>query len=187
MRPRHLTLAAPILFTLLFANLAWADYQAGLNAYRNGDYAAALKEWRPLAQEGNTDAQAHLGVLYAKGQGVPQEYQSAKRWLSRAARKGSPSAQYNLGVLYINAQGLRGGQKAAGWFRKAAVQGHAGAQFNLGCLYAKGDHIPQQIAQAVKWINLAAAAGYKDTKEESDLWEMCWASEDPAVFQDLSP
>ena len=39
MRLGSCSVVALSLLALLFSDLAWADYQAGLNAYRNGDYA----------------------------------------------------------------------------------------------------------------------------------------------------
>ena len=43
---------------------ASADFQKGLTAYESGDYATALREWTPLAQQGNADVQYHLGLIY---------------------------------------------------------------------------------------------------------------------------
>ncbi len=37
---------------------AWADYQAGTDAYTRGDYAAALRDFRPFAEPGDAEAQA---------------------------------------------------------------------------------------------------------------------------------
>ena len=53
------------------------DYIA---VYNRGDYAIALRLIRPLADQGNADAQYNLGVLYEKGQGVPQDYAEAVKW-----------------------------------------------------------------------------------------------------------
>jgi len=69
----HRTLS-PIVFilSLLFwPALVYADFQAGLAAYNQGDYATALKEWRPLAEQGYAPAQFNLGFLYDNGYGVP--------------------------------------------------------------------------------------------------------------------
>ena len=52
----------------------WADFETGMDAYQRGNYATALSEWRPLAEEGDAQAQLYLGLLYAKGDGVPQDY-----------------------------------------------------------------------------------------------------------------
>ena len=41
--------------------------------------------------------------------------------------------------------------------RKAADQGLASAQFNLGAMYADGQGVPQDYAEAHKWMNLAAS------------------------------
>ena len=56
---------------------AIASYRRGVTAYDRGDYATALREWKPLAQQGNADSQNNLGVLFLKGQGVPKHYEIA--------------------------------------------------------------------------------------------------------------
>ncbi len=60
MRWARLILAVVV---VLVAAPAWADYEAGKEAYDRGDYAAALKEWRPLAEQGDAGSQNDLGVL----------------------------------------------------------------------------------------------------------------------------
>jgi len=41
------------------AGLSWgADFQKGMDAAQRGDFATALREWKPLAEQG--DADAHL-------------------------------------------------------------------------------------------------------------------------------
>lgn len=49
-----------------------ADFQEGLDAYNRGDYQAALREMRPLAEQGDARAQVNLGYMYEKGLGVAQ-------------------------------------------------------------------------------------------------------------------
>jgi hypothetical protein len=59
----------PITLVLSFVCLvipAWADFEAGVDAYNRGDYATALREWRSLAERGNASAQFNLGALYSK-------------------------------------------------------------------------------------------------------------------------
>ncbi len=55
------------LVVVLVAAPAWADFQAGVEAYDRGDYATALTEIRPLAQQGHAGAQFNLGQMYRKG------------------------------------------------------------------------------------------------------------------------
>ena len=56
---------------------AWAGFDEGVAAYQRGDYATALREWRPLANQGNAAAQSNLGRMYEAGKGVPQYYAQA--------------------------------------------------------------------------------------------------------------
>ena len=57
----------------------------GREAYRNGDYASALKDFEPLAEQGDPNAQGMLGVMYAMGQGVTRNYRTAVFWSRKAA------------------------------------------------------------------------------------------------------
>ena len=81
------------------------EYSAGLEAYQSGDYAAALREWRPLAKQGNASAQYKLGAMYSLGQGVSQDYSEARRWYRKSADQGLGEAQYNLGLMHGLGQG----------------------------------------------------------------------------------
>lgn len=48
--------------------------------YDNGIYSKAAKLFKPLAREGNPDAQYYLGLMYGAGQGVPQNAMLAYMW-----------------------------------------------------------------------------------------------------------
>jgi TPR repeat protein len=78
---------------------AW-PYEDGLATYKRGDYATALRLWRPLADQGDADAQLNLGFMCANGQRVPQDYAIAVSWFSKAAEQRHVAALYNLGVMY---------------------------------------------------------------------------------------
>ncbi len=54
----------PILLIFLFGIPAFADFQKGLDAANRGDFATAVKEWKPLAEQGNLKAQSELGTMY---------------------------------------------------------------------------------------------------------------------------
>ena len=73
-----------------------ADYQKGLDAYNRGDYQAALRDWRPLAEKGNAIAQYTLGLMYREGHGVVQSDTEAMKWFRKAAKQGNESAQNRL-------------------------------------------------------------------------------------------
>jgi len=69
-----------------------ADFQKGVAAYESGDYATALREWTPLAEQGNASAQSFVGEMYRRGEGVPQDYKTAVKWSKLAAEQGDASA-----------------------------------------------------------------------------------------------
>ena len=130
------------------------------SAYERGDYATALREWKPLAKQGNASAQFNLGMTYANGRGVPQDYKTAVKWYKLAAKQGLVDAQYTLGVLYANGQGVPQDYKTAvKWYELAAEQGDVSAQFYLGHMYHYGHGVPQDHKTAVKWYRLAAEQG----------------------------
>ncbi|CAE7644609.1 ybeQ, partial [Symbiodinium sp. KB8] len=100
-----------------------------------------------------------LGVLYAQGQGVPQDASKAKDWLRKAAKKGNAAAQSNLGSLYAHDPDGQDLKKAYKWYRKAAEAGNAAAQVNLALMYDEGQGIVQDDKRASKWYKRAAEAG----------------------------
>ncbi len=72
-----------------------ADFEAGKEAYYRGDYDTALKEWRPLAEQGFASAQNNLAKMYRRGEGVPKDDVLAHMWWSLAAAQGhEPARKY---------------------------------------------------------------------------------------------
>jgi len=112
------------------------------------------------AKNGDAIAQYRLGVLYALGQGVRQDYQHAALLFKAAAEGGVAEAQYNIGVLYERGLGIgRDDAQAAHWYQKALAQGNANAAFNLGVAYTNGAGVAQNMEQAAELFRRAAAAG----------------------------
>ena len=104
---KRLTASICLTLTLLVGNPAFsADYQKGLTAYESGDFATTLREWTPLAEQGDASAQYGLGLMYAEGKGVPQDDETAVKWFRLAAEQGNASAQGNLGVMYALGKGV---------------------------------------------------------------------------------
>jgi|SRR5277367_274389 len=103
-----------------------ADFGAGLSAYQKGDYTAAAKEWRPLADQGDSRAQFNLGLLYVDGLGVPQDYTQAVNWFERSAAQDYVKAQLNLGAMYGGGKGVkRDYVQAYKWLNICAAKGDA--------------------------------------------------------------
>jgi TPR repeat protein len=153
----------------------WAqDYEKGMKAYQSGDFATALKEWKPLAEWGIKEVQHNLGFMYEKGKGVTQDYSESLKWYRKAAEQGYAKAQYNLGVAYANGEGVtQDDAEALKWYRKAAEQGLAEAQKQverLAPLTTTGDTIPlasemQRKANAA-CVTVTSTDGYKNPSEE---------------------
>ncbi len=62
-----LSLSIVVGFVFMLASPVLADFQAGFDAYNGGDYDTALKEFRPLAEQGHAQAQVNLGIIYSQG------------------------------------------------------------------------------------------------------------------------
>ena len=129
---RHLTATICLTLAVLLGSAGVsesADFQKGLDAARSGDFATALREWKPLAEQGDAVAQYALGVMYRKGDGVPQNDKTAVKWYTLAAEQGDAFAQYNLGSMYKKGKGVpRDYKTAVKWYTLAAEQGRASAQ-----------------------------------------------------------
>ncbi len=150
---------AAVLFAAATATALAADFHEGLAAHRRGDYEAALREWRPLAAQGDAESQYRLARMYSRGEGVRDDAEAA-RWYRRAADQGHPQAQNNLGVLYEEGRGVEQDFAAAlGWYRKAAAQAVTAAQLNLARMYDLGRGLGQDAAEAAKWYLAAADQG----------------------------
>jgi len=73
------------------ANIAFAgtkSFDDGAIAFIKGDTAAAYSIWKPLADNGNAEAEYHLGYMYQTGTGVPESKQKALYWYELAAKHG---------------------------------------------------------------------------------------------------
>ena len=149
------------LLACLFAgSVAAGPLEDGVTAAKHGDYATALRHWRPLANEGIAPAEYLLGLMYATGRGVPQDDAEAVRWYRMAAHQGNAAAQYNLGLMHKTGRGVpQDDAEAVRWYRMAAHQGNADAQLFLGTSYATGRGVPRDDTAAVGWFRRAAEQG----------------------------
>lgn len=160
-------IAATSLVLALALTVLSAQAQADLafESYNRGDYATALREWRPLAEQGNPGAQVFLGIMYADGKGVPKDNRQAVAWYRKAAEQGFSAAQHDLGRMYTKGIGVpQDDDQAVFWYRKAAEQGEAEAQALLGGMYVIGRGVPEDDVQGYAWLNLAAAQGNDNAK-----------------------
>lgn len=132
-----------------------ADLQAGKQAYKDKDYAKALKELTPLADQGDADAQCTLGKMYWMGEGVLKDPERGVKLFKLSAAQGNPDAQFYVGSWYLLPH--RDVAEGAKWLRLSAEQGNKDAQWLLGKAYLEGDKdLPRDPVQADLWLQLAA-------------------------------
>jgi len=122
------------------------------------------------AVHGDAEAQFSLGVKFARD-GATQDYLQAAEWYLKAADQSHSLAQFNLAIMYASGQGVvRDDVKSMGWMQKAADMGDAGAQHHIGMklhrasLAALPEAAPESRIEAYKWLQLAAAQGYRGSK-----------------------
>jgi TPR repeat protein len=128
----------------------------GQSAYAHRDFDAALKLLQPLAQTGDAQAQATLGLMYNTGQGVAQDFESAIRWWRLSAVQGNALAQVNLGLAYGIQQKF---DRAYVWLSAAAAQSYPNASVfraNFAERMTK-----EQLAQAQAKTQQCLSSGYK--------------------------
>ncbi|MGA9062930.1 MAG: tetratricopeptide repeat protein [Terracidiphilus sp.] len=120
------------------------------------------------AAAGDASSQTAVGLAYAGGDGVPQDYAKAAEWLGKAADQDNAIAQAALGLLYYAGRGVpKDYNKAAILYRRAAEQGISKAQLSLGNLYLDGQGVPVDYGQAMAWFRKAADQG--DAEAEYSL------------------
>lgn len=117
------------------------------------------------AEKGDPEAQADLGLMYAKGDGVDKNPTLAVLWFTKAAQKGCARAQNNLGVMCEDGNGIaRDDVESVKWFRAAAEQGFARAQNNLATKFLNGQGVAKDPIEAVKWFEKSAEQGFPDAQ-----------------------
>ena len=136
-----------ILLALVFISISLPCF--GSTPANGIDPADAVKWYRMAAEQGLANAQFNLGVMYAEGQGVPEDHAEAVKWYRMAAEQGHANAQLNLGVKNAIGQGVpEDNVFAYMWFNLAAAQGDEDAKKGKGMI--SENMTKEQIAEAQK-------------------------------------
>ena len=153
-----------IILSFLFSSGVFADWEIGAKAYNAGDYATALKEFRPLAKQGHVDAQYFLGDMYMNGNGVVRDYKKALKWYQLAVEQGYATAGHQLGVMHHYGWGVKTNYKEALKFYRLAAPQVVQSQYSLGAMYYQGQGVDQDIVIAYMWFYVAAENGNPRSK-----------------------
>ena len=141
----------------------------------------AIKWWRKAANQGDPDARFNLGMAYWKGDGVTQDFDKANALFRSMAPAGNAYARSVLGTRATPRSSTRREEPALQSTRieqpqpqtarlpepsspnafqqylSAAQAGNANAQTQAGYMYAVGLGVRQNLVEAHRWNNVAAA------------------------------
>jgi hypothetical protein len=157
---RTLTLVGLLAFLIAGMRPGFADYDAGVEAYTKGDYAAAIAEWQDLAEAGDPDSQFGMALIHESGRGVGRDYREAVRWYTAAAEQGHSASQFNLGHLLRLGAGTEPDMEGAvRWWTAAAESGLPQAQVMLGLAYQRGEGVEPDLQESILWFLRAAELG----------------------------
>ena len=125
-------------------------FDTAINSLGRKEFTTALQLFTDLANRGMAEAQINLGMMFERGQGVLQNFDEAIKWYQLAASQGLTKAQEKLNLLVSKA---------------AAAQ----VNFGLGVAFEKGQGVPQDIMEAIRWYQLAADQGLIKAQEKLNL------------------
>lgn len=111
-----------LIFTVLCSSLCVAqEMEAGREAANRGDFETALLNWVPLAEAGDSEAQFNLGRMYARGDGVMQDYIRAFDYFKRAAEHGHKKAAEKLSTMYRYGDGVAKNPAQADYWKRVSI------------------------------------------------------------------
>jgi TPR repeat protein len=157
--------------------------EAGFSAWQSGNYDEAVRNWRPLADRGDADAQFNLGHAYRLGRGVPQNMNLAEQWYERAARAGHQEAQAMYGVILFQ-NGRR--SEAMPYIRRGAEAGDPRAQYVYGTALFNGDLVPRDVPRAWAMMTRSAAQGLAPAQTQLREMEQHLSAEDRARGDEIA-
>lgn len=144
----------------------------------NRQYEKGVAIFSELAEQGNTEAQYHLGYAYCFGIGVEKNPASAFKWFSSVAEKGDERAQCYLGKLYYTGCGVdEDREKAEFWLHRSAAQGNEAANTALKVIETMQHQENAQVREGLQLLLLEepekASACFRQAAEQGDA-EACY-------------
>jgi hypothetical protein len=134
-----------------------------------GGMWADLKELQQAAAKGNPKAEAQLGEMLLRGDGIAKDEKRAVALLEKAARAGNSAAAFRIGMLLMNGEsGVAKDQvRALDYFRAAAAGGEKEAFFNIGAAYGSARGVKRDYGEALGWLIVARQRGTDPTPEKN--------------------
>lgn len=148
------------LFVTSVHSSASAGFEEALSAFKAHDYQKAVREWKPLAEDGNLSAQYNLAQIYRTGLLGEPDYVLAAFWYRKAAEQDMAAAKYNLGLLISDGLALEQTRnEGTRLILSAATAGLVDAQYTLGVGFATARPPQKDLLRARLWFEVAASSG----------------------------
>ncbi|MDF0665021.1 MAG: tetratricopeptide repeat protein [Nitrospira sp.] len=145
-----------------------ALYHKASSHFSAGQVREGLELLSKAAGLGYPKAMSDLGALYSKGIGVPEDWEEAIKWWTRAAQIGDLGAIYNVGAYYYRRGDF---SMAFSWFSEAANRGLPEGMMSVGYMYVRGESVSQNRAEGLRWLRAAAKAGLPAAKNILNAYE----------------
>ena len=121
------------------------------------DHQSLWQQYAKEAQNGDTEAQYKLALLYYHGKGIKQNYKEAAYWFRKAGSNGHNKAKFYIASMFADGKGvLQDNRIAAEWYWRAAEQGLPLAQYRLALIYRDGIGMEKDSDKAIFWLKKAA-------------------------------
>ena len=145
--------SGPVLMSRTGGGGAWSD----------------VKELQQAAAKGNPKAEAQLGEMLLRGDGIAKDEKRAVALLEKAARAGHSGAAFRIGMLLAHgSSGVANDPvRALAYFRAAAAGGEKEAFFNIGAAYASARGVKRDYGEALGWLIVARQHGADAAAEVS--------------------
>ena len=131
-------------------------------AFRESDNVKASDYFDKGAALGDPQAMHRLSYIYMGGTLRTQDKEKAHNLLKTSAEKKYLPSYYDLAMSYFLGNGVtKSAEQGIKWMKKSAIEANnALAQNSLGAMYDKGEDVPENNAEAVKWYRKAADQGF---------------------------
>ncbi|KAL2824170.1 hypothetical protein BDW59DRAFT_89155 [Aspergillus cavernicola] len=104
-------------------------------------------------------AAGHIGLMYLRGEGVEQNFETAYNWFKNGLANGDALCQHSIGLMFLHGFGVQQDAfKASSYFKSAADQDYPAAETRLGTLFLDQGDVPT----ATKYFELAARWGWME-------------------------
>ena len=103
-----------------------------------GDFDKSFYWYQKSAEQGNIEAQLHIGLMYSMGEGVKKDFSKSLYWVKKSAQQGCSEATFILGTMYEAGHGVKKNlTKAIILLKKAAAEG----SFSAALMLVQNDYV----------------------------------------------